>query len=449
LIKDLFKPGKLTRTEKTKKNIFLLFLLHSFNLVFILLLVPLTLGYLGPTEYGIWLTLSSILNWITYLDFGIGNGLRNKLAESFALGDIQKAKIYASTAYIVFAGLILVLFVIFITVFGRINWERILNSPTYLTPEIYKLVFWVFTFFIIQIVLKLLSAVLYADQKPAINGLLNLVVNALTTLFIFILSKTSVVSIVYLGAGSVFIPVIVFLTASLVLFGGKYKNIAPSFKSMDLKYSKDLTRLGFQFFVVQISGLIVFATDNVIITQLFGPYDVTLYNISYRYFFIIPMIFSVLLTPFWSAYTDAFVKEDFEWIRKVTRRLIIIWSFLSFILVLMILISDFIYNIWVGSQISIPFTLSVVMSIFCIIFNWNNIFAYFLNGTGKIRLQFYYSIIISFINIPLSIYLASSLELGITGVMTATIICLFIGTILAPLQYYKIINRKDYGFWSK
>ena len=68
---------------------------------------------------------------------------------------------------------------------------------------------------------------------------------------------------------------------------------------------------------------------------------------------------------------------------------------------------------------------------------------------GKIRLQLYISIITAVINIPLSVYLAKYLNMGITGVMTATCICVFFGSVLGPLQYSKIINKKANGVWGK
>ena len=83
-----------TRSSKAKGNILFLFIFNGFNFVFNLLIVRLTLDYLGKTEYGVWLTLSSILTWFNYLDFGLGNGLRNKLAEALAKNDIKSAKIY-------------------------------------------------------------------------------------------------------------------------------------------------------------------------------------------------------------------------------------------------------------------------------------------------------------------------------------------------------------------
>ena len=91
---ELFSFKNSSRTEKAKKNIVILFILHVFNFVSLMAIVPVTLNYLGKTEYGIWLTLASILSWLINLDFGLGNGLRNKLAEALALNDIKLSLIH-------------------------------------------------------------------------------------------------------------------------------------------------------------------------------------------------------------------------------------------------------------------------------------------------------------------------------------------------------------------
>ena len=51
-----------------------------------LLMVPLTLKCLGVYQNGVWLTLSSILMWIDLMDIGLGNGLRNAVAQYRAEG---------------------------------------------------------------------------------------------------------------------------------------------------------------------------------------------------------------------------------------------------------------------------------------------------------------------------------------------------------------------------
>lgn len=79
----------------------------------------------------------------------------------------------------------------------------------------------------------------------------------------------------------------------------------------------------------------------------------------------------------------------------------------------------------------------------------NNIFAYFINGVGKIKLQLVTAVISSIINIPLSIFLGRNMGMGINGVIAATIICLLLGTFLHPVQYYKIVTGKAKGIWNQ
>ncbi len=412
-------------------------------------IVPVTLNYLGKTEYGIWLTLASILSWLINLDFGLGNGLRNKLAEALALYDIRLARIYVSTAYAVFSVGILAAFIIYFAIHGLLNWANLLQAPTEYTLLLNTLVLYVMILFLVQFLLKLITSIINADQRPALNGGLSLIINSLTLVIVSLLSIYSESSLTIFALVSSGIPVLVFLIASLFLFGGHFKNISPSFKHVNLKYSSSLVKLGMQFFVIQISSLIVFTTGNIIITQLYGPKSVVTYNVAFKYFYMVPLVFNVALAPFWSAFTEAFVKQEYDWIKNSVRKLVFIWVILSVIAIIMVIASDFVYKIWVGPQVQVPFMLSVASGVFVIIVNWNNIFSYFINGVGKVRLQLYYSIIIAFLNIPLSIFLAENVGLGITGVMVSTNICLIFASVWTPIQYKKIISGKAKGIWNK
>lgn len=82
-ISDFLTRGH-QRSVRAKKNIALSFLLKAVNILIQLLFVPLLLGYLSPVKYGIWITVGSVINWFYFFDIGLGNGLRNKLAEAFA-----------------------------------------------------------------------------------------------------------------------------------------------------------------------------------------------------------------------------------------------------------------------------------------------------------------------------------------------------------------------------
>ena len=47
---------------------------------------------LGDTDYGIYITLFSVINWVFILDLGVGKGMRNLLTELIEKNNFTKAK---------------------------------------------------------------------------------------------------------------------------------------------------------------------------------------------------------------------------------------------------------------------------------------------------------------------------------------------------------------------
>jgi O-antigen/teichoic acid export membrane protein len=280
--------------------------------------------------------------------------------------------------------------------------------------------------------------------------MINTLSSILSLGIIYLLTKvTSSGSLLYVAAVFSAAPALVYLTICFLTFYGKYHYLLPSIKCVKLRYSKDLIGLGISFFVIQVAALVLFATSNLIIAQLFGPSEVTIYNIAYKYFSVIAMGFTIMLTPLWNAYTDAYVKGDFEWIRNVIRKIMFIWGIGVLGVIVMLIISPWVYEVWVGEKVasSIPISVSIACAIYVSIFNWNSIFSYFVNGVGKIRLQLYTAVVIMILFIPLSLWMGE--RLGISGIIYALCSVLLAGSIIQPVQDYKIINQTATGIWNK
>ena len=435
------------RSINAKKNIFYSFIIKGVSIVVSFLLVPLTINYVNAEKYGIWLTLSSIIAWIGFFDIGFGNGLRNKFAEAKAVGNVTLARIYISTTYIVLSIIIIFVWLIFIFINPLLDWTKVLNTSSAMRSELQNVVYIVFSFFCLRFVFQLITTILLADQKPARASFYGLLGNILSLIIIFILTKFTQGNLYYLALVFGGIPVLVFLIASFYYFNRNYRAYKPGIKFVRFAYIMDLMDLGIKFFLIQIAALIIYQTNNIIIAQLFGPKEVTVYNIAYRYFYIIPMVFSIIITPFWSAFTEANTKNDFTWIKNTMNKLIMIWGAFCILVLIMFIFSDPFYKLWIGKEIQIPLLLSLVMAVTVVINTWCSMFAYYLNGVGKIKLQLYSGMFGAFINIPLAIFLGKIF--GIPGVIIAGIILGMISAVWSPIQYYLIINHKAKGIWAK
>ena len=144
------------------------------------------------------------------------------------------------------------------------------------------------------------------------------------------------------------------------------------------------------------------------------------------------------MTPFWSAFTEAWNKKDIVWIENTMKKLKLLWLIVLVTALIMLIFSNLFYKLWVGSEIKVSIKMSAVMAMYVIIYTWNGIFSNFLNGVGKVKLQLYLALIGCIINIPLAIYLGKNL--GIYGVVLSTTIISIFSAVLLPIQYNKIIK---------
>lgn len=445
-IKDFFTKGH-ERSVLLKLNIVSLFFLRGISIVVSFIVVPITINYLNPTEYGIWLTLSSILIWIDFFDVGIGHGLRNKLSEALAKKDYELGKSYVSTAFAFFILISVCFFIILSSINQFLNWSLILNISPSLGEYISEIILWLCGLFCLRFMLRLLGVILLADQRPALDTLLNVISTLLSVIIIFILTKTTSGSLKFVAiAFSITYP-IVFLIASIVLFNKRYKSISPSYKNVDVKYIKDLLGLGIKFFIIQLSVLLIFSSSNFIIIRLYGAKEVTSYNIAYKYFNIVMVIFVIIVTPMWSAFTNAYTKNDFEWIRNSVKKIQKLWYFSIILAILLVFISTFFYDFWIGETVHVPLSLTISMAIYCIVFNLHSTFINVINGTGKIYIQTIHSIFAIIFYLPLAYVLTK--YMGVSGVINASSIILLPLVLMSYIQYKKITSGTANGIWNR
>lgn len=437
------------RSRRTKKNIVALFVLRGAGILVNLLLVPLTLNYLNPSGYGIWLILSSTIGWVGMLDIGLGNGLRNEFARALALGDRESARIAVSTTYACVGTIVVALLALFFATNPFLRWAAILNAPTAMEGELARLAGSVFVFFSLRLLFGLIGTVLLADQKPAFSALLEVVNNGLALGVVYVLTLVSQGSLFLLGSLVSLVAAAVPLAANVYLFRGRYRDFAPSIRFVRRDRARELVGVGIQFFLLQISGVVIFTSANLIVGQLFGTEQVTTYNIAFKYYGVALMGFTVLLTPFWSAYTEAYTRMDVRWIAMTRRKLILSFGVLAVVLVVMTLAAPHAYAIWVGKAIRVPLLLSLSMGAYVLIVAWSSIFAYFVNGTGKIRLQLWVAPVMALAVVPLAILFSTRLSLGPAGVMIAICAALSPGCVLWPIQMRRILAGRATGVWTR
>ena len=228
----LFRSGS-SRTLAVKKNIISSVFLRGISIVVNFMLVPMTIGYVSPELYGVWLTVSSIMTWISFLDIGFTQGLKNKLTEAIAHEEWDRGKSLVSTTYVMMAMIFLPICLLLESLIPHINWCALLNVDIIYEAEIKRVMYAMIAFFCLQMIVNVLVSVIAAFQRVALSNSFTVLGHVLSLLIIFILTKTTQGSLLNLAFAISAMPILVTLVASFVLFKGKYARIAPSLKSFD------------------------------------------------------------------------------------------------------------------------------------------------------------------------------------------------------------------------
>ena len=428
------------RTLLILKNIVASAVVKGWSALVVLLMVPLTLKMLGAYSNGVWLTISGILIWIDFMDIGLGNGLRNTVAKFVALGDIKKVRMAVSSTFFILTLIIIPLLLLFCTFIQLTDIYSLLGVDPTVVPQLDVILTVALTLTSITFILKAIGNLYMGLQLPAVSNLIMCLGQTLAlavTFMAYMLGCRSLMYVVFINTLS---PLIVWSIFYPYTFTFRYPQYRPSLGHIDKQMSRQLCSQGVKFFVLQIFSVVLFASVNVIISKLFSPSEVTPYQIAYRYFSLVLVAFNIIAMPFWNATTDAYSRGDMTWIRNASRKLDIVVMVSLAILVVMVLLSGFVYDIWIGDEVKIPVKLSAAMAAYIFVLVVSLRYSYILNGVNALRIQLIFTIIATVAFVPLSWYAGNTFR-DVTSIVWVMCVINVPGMLANAWKYYQIFYK--------
>lgn len=435
------------RSKMLKSNILYSAILKVIGLITSLLVVTITLNYLNSELYGVWLTITSILYWFSFFDIGLGNGMRNYLTEAVSKGNYKEAQSYLSTTIVALTIMASIIAIVGFILLNLLNLNNVFNTNTISNTELQNVLFVAIGFTLILFVLKNIGYVFVALQKYALWDFINTLGNIVGLLIIFLLTKFTNGKLIYVVFAFTCTPVIIYVLAAIPIFS-KYPEFRPTIKSFRKDFLSTIVGKGLGFFLIQITScLVIYGGSNLFITQFCGPESVTTYNIAYKFFNLLAIGYLVFISPMWNAYTDAYVKQDFNWIEKAFKSALKIWLLTEIVGIIMLIISQYFYLFWVGNTVHVPFMVSLSVFLYISFFNLNNCVTYLLNGLNKIYIQIITSIIATFIYLTIMFVWGNNMNIQeIVFYMSAAYGAM---TAIHFYQCRKLIKQKATGIWNK
>jgi O-antigen/teichoic acid export membrane protein len=445
---NIKSEGISKRDKKLNSNIKWSLIIKAIAMLITFLKVPILLTYLDPERYGVWLTIMSILIWTQQFDLGLGAGLRYKLAEAFTQQDHNKAKLLVSTCYISMTVIMTLSFIVVSPLLYMIDWSDFLNVDSIDNSELSKIILITYFTLIFQFILNLIVVILNADQRSAMGSVFLPISNLLSLFSILVILEFSSNSLLY-ACIAMSLPYVLTLTiATIYLFSTKYKYIRPNIQFFRFSYIKDVYSIGIKNFVGQLSSVVVFGTSNLLISKIIEPEAVTEYNTALTFFNITIVFFTMVLVPSISATTDAYIRGDYDWIKRNMKKINKFAALFSLFSFIMLLLSDFVFEIWTGGKVQVSYELSVSLFIYTVLNVFVSSYNMFLVGVGKLYINMLISIFKMLAFIPFAI--ASLNEFGVIGIVISIIVINTLPNyIFGSIQYFKIVNRNSEGIWNK
>ncbi len=436
------------RSSLLVKNILVSFLIKGWSAIVVLLMVPVTLHCLGEYKNGVWLTISSVLLWIDNMDIGLGNGLRNKLATHLAHDDTTRARSLVSSTFAMLICIMVPTMLVLMALIYFGDMYGFLNVSTEIVGNLDTILIVTVVFVCSTFIFKLIGNFYMGMQLPAVSNFLICLgqTSALIgTYIVYISGSHSLMLIALINTAA---PLLVYLLAYPITFMYKYPHLCPSLRMVNMNEAKGVISMGVKFFIMQISSLVLFQTANILISKLFSPEMVTPYQITFRYFSLMLVVFTVICMPFWNATTDAYERGDMNWIRRATKKLNVMTVGIFCGMVVMVLASNYIYNIWIGRGTNIDIKMSLAMATYIFILIVSMRYSYFINGIGKLWLQLIFTTSAAVIFIPLA-YIVNYLTHNIIWFIAVMCVVNIPGLIVNRIQFHKLINGKASGIWVK
>jgi len=403
--------------------------------------VPLTIRYLGAERYGAWVTIVSVLTFLSITDLGLAASLTNALTRAQAQNAREIGRRFVSSALAMLS-----LIAVTILIVGNALAPRIasLLFPNLQSPvaraESVPAVMVALSIFALNLPLLVSARTLAAHQQSALANLWNMggSVGNLVALLAVIWFRGGLPWLVF---GCFGMGLVTNLACALWLFGFDKPWLCPSLKSVDPGFVKMLFSDGWKFFIIGAGWMINWQTDNMVIAHFLGASQVTPYAVTFSLFAIATGLQTLAYPNLWPAYTEAYAQRDYEWIRKTLRSNFKFSFFTTIIMVgfLTIFGSDII-RLWAGAQAVPPFSVILWMALWRLMLSTLLVGSCLLNATGHLKGMTVYGSVTAALNLTLSIAFAKAY--GITGVIAGTVVAFAVANYVPTFLEVRSVLRK-------
>ena len=367
------------------------------------------------------------------------------MVQALLRDDREEAKALISSAYIVVGGIGIVLCLAGYVSMPLVNWSAVFHvSPnTVPLPILLRVIRILYIGFMAQFTLRLITSIFYALQHSAVPSLLTLISSLSMLVFAsFSLVSTQSHRLEAMAIAQALSSNLPYLVASFIVFSTTLRSSRPSFQCYRRSYAIKVMKLGGVFFWLQLMTLLIFGTNEILISWFVNPSMVVEFQMYNRLLATVSSIFQLALTPVWSAVTEAYGRGDFKWVLKLHGYLSLMSVACTLLLLTVASFMQPVVDFWLRERsISIVSCTALICGLSCAINVWINVNSAVAAGIGELRTPAQFLTAGAFVNAPLA-FVLSSVTHSWTAIVLANIVSMIPYGIVQPIRLRKLLRAQ-------
>lgn len=370
--------------------------------------VPLLLQLLSTEQYGTWVTLTSLVAFISLLDLGVGNSIRNSVASmDNANFEAVRSEFIGFFRLLCYVGISISVCLICLILILDIAPGHSFSVLLLYLPILMLLPLMLGASVLQGARATGLQAVLQASGSCAFFALIG---------FLAWLNYTPSINNLAI-AWSFFYLVSLLLVFSLAL---RKLNI-PFGRLFGISIAtlpQGRLSVGLEFLVLQLSSLILYSLGNVLIFKHLGADEVARYDVLNKIYQVGLSLYSVVIGVMWPEITRARATRNEKSLMHTFRNLSVIAGIFSTFALLGAFLAPTIVTLWTGHRIQVEKHEALSMAGLVAVQSLAYVGAVFMNAFEQIRVQILLGAISIVFMVPLSIYFMNT-GVGIASVPIA------------------------------
>jgi len=412
------------------------------SLIMGLFSIPIGLNYFGPVRYGFLAVISSIIGYLNFSNLGLQTTVSVLIAKTLKPFE-QRAILLRSLLLITISSIsVLLLFIVVVNFFP--NWIIVFGKiPDDIKYECNRAAVVTIILFLINLPFRIFSDAFTGLQMVYWSRFYNLLERFLDLiillLVVFVLKGNLVMFSLLRGVGTFFINIICGL--HLLIMNPQFNKKSDDLIGEQFSVGR-MFKTGMKFLIIGLAAMVVWNTDNLIISHFLGIKAVTPYAITFKVFSIIITFYTAINSTLTPMYGRASAMEDWEWINKV-------YNILAYLLPMIgglvwiggIGFAKEFICLWAGSQAYGGFLTVFSLGGYAFILAFINVNSHLITGINPTKIATVFAWIEAVVNLCISILLVRSF--GIGGAALGTFLAaVFAVSWIQPIYVYRLAGKK-------